>query len=464
MVFSSLIFLWIFLPIVFIGYFLVPDKLKNVFLLLGSLLFYAWGEPKYILLMICSIVINYVIGLLMDMYANRKKVLLICDIIINLVILGYFKYFNFILRIISLGTGRELSSADIALPIGISFFTFQILSYIIDLYRGKFKAQKNLINLALYISFFPQLIAGPIVRYEDIEVQLKYRKQTTEQIASGIRRFIYGFGKKIILSNTIAQCVDLIFALNYAELTGILAWAGALLYALQIYYDFSGYSDMAIGLGKMFGFEFPENFNYPYMSSSIREFWQRWHISLGTWFREYLYIPLGGNRKGKTRTYVNLTIVFFLTGLWHGASFNFILWGLYHGLFQILERLMLRVFLEKHKILAHVYTIIVFVFGWVIFRSDDLIQAGVMVRRMLMPWEYTQSNLIMRRVFDNKTILIILAGVLGSGLMQRLLYKTKNFRKWKDSYLEMAYCGAILFLCIAALASNTYNPFIYFRF
>ena len=279
MVFSSLVFLWIFLPIVFIGYFIVPKKLKNVFLLLGSLIFYAWGEPKYILLMICSIMINYVIGLLMDKSENRKKLLLICAIIINIVILGYFKYFNFLVEIIQLITKKGVDVAEVALPIGISFFTFQILSYIIDLYRGKYKVQKNLINLALYISFFPQLIAGPIVRYEDIDDQLEHREQTLEQTASGIRRFIYGLGKKVIIANTIGQCVDTIFALGYTELTGLLAWMGACLYTLQIYYDFSGYSDMAIGLGNMFGFKFPENFNYPYMSSSIREFWQRWHIT-----------------------------------------------------------------------------------------------------------------------------------------------------------------------------------------
>lgn len=252
--------------------------------------------------------------------------------------------------------------------------------------------------------------------------------------------------------------------MDYIDLTGVLAWVGAILYTLQIYYDFSGYSDMAIGLGKIFGFDFRENFNYPYLSRSIQEFWQRWHISLGTWFKEYLYIPLGGNRKGKIRTYLNLIIVFFATGLWHGASFNFILWGLYHGLFQIIERLGLKKFLAKHKITAHIYTMIIFIFGWVLFRADDLIQAGVMVKRMLIPWEYTKSSLLTGKVFGNKTITIILAGILGCGLIQIILQKIKIIENGKNSYLEIAYCSIIFILCIAMLASGTYNPFIYFRF
>lgn len=301
--------------------------------------------------------------------------------------------------------------------------------------------------------------------YKDINEQLIHRRFTPpEKIACGIRRFIYGLGKKVIIANTTAQCVDTIYALDYIDLTGVLAWVGAILYTLQIYYDFSGYSDMAIGLGKIFGFDFRENFNYPYLSRSIQEFWQRWHISLGTWFKEYLYIPLGGNRKGKIRTYLNLIIVFFATGLWHGASFNFILWGLYHGLFQIIERLGLKKFLAKHKITAHIYTMIIFIFSWVLFRADDLIQAGVMVKRMLMPWEYTKSSLLTGKVFGNKTIIIILAGILGCGLIQIILQKIKIIENGKNSYLEIAYCSIIFILCIAMLASGTYNPFIYFRF
>lgn len=464
MLFSSLIFLWGFLPIILIGYFLIKDKYKNILLLLGSLIFYAWGEPGYIMLMLCSISINYGIGLLMDKYENKKRLLLILDIVINIGILGYFKYFSFFISILNSCTGKGIESTEIRLPIGISFFIFQILSYIIDLYRGQYRVQKNYIHLALYISFFPQLIAGPIVRYKDINEQLNHRVCTPEKVAWGIRRFIYGLGKKVIIANITAQCVDIIYALDYNNLTGLLAWTGAILYTLQIYYDFSGYSDMAIGLGWIFGFDFMENFNYPYLSCSIQEFWQRWHISLGTWFREYLYIPLGGNRKGKTRTYFNLIVVFLATGLWHGASFNFILWGLYHGVFQIIERLGLKRFLAKHKMIAHIYTMMVFVFGWVLFRADDLVSAGVMVKRMLMPWEYTKSSLVMEKVFGNKTIVVIFCGILGCGLVQLIGQKTKIFEKVKNSYLEMIYCSVIFILCIATLASSTYNPFIYFRF
>ncbi len=464
MIFSSLIFIWGFLPIVFIGYFLIRDKFKNMFLLLCSLVFYSWGEPRYIWLMICSILFNYGIGLLIEKYESRKKALLVLDIIINIGMLAYFKYFNFFVEIINRCTGREVESAEIILPIGISFFTFQILSYIIDLYRENYRAQKNIVYLALYISFFPQLIAGPVVQYKDINEQINHRVSTPEKTAWGIRRFIYGLGKKVIIANIIAKCVDTIYALDGINLTGGLAWAGAVLYTLQIYYDFSAYSDMAIGLGGIFGFNFRENFNYPYLSSSIQEFWQRWHISLGTWFREYLYIPLGGNRKGKVRTYLNLFVIFFATGLWHGASFNFIIWGLYHGLFQVIERLGLKKFLVRHKMIAHIYTIIIFVFGWVVFRADDLTQARTILIRMLMPWKYTESSLIIGRVFGNKTITVILAGVLGCGFIQTFLRKTKISERLKNSYLEMVYCSMVFILCIAMLAGNTYNPFIYFRF
>lgn len=464
MVFSSLVFIWIFLPIMFVGYFLVPGKFKNVFLLLGSLIFYAWGEPLYIFLMLFSILINYVFGLLMDKYESRKKLLLVVDIFINLGLLGYFKYFNFLIGIVNRFTGKEIAFREIALPIGISFYTFQILSYIIDLYRGNYKAQKNIIRLALYISFFPQLIAGPIVQYKDINEQLEHRVCTLEKAAWGIRRFIYGFGKKVIIANIAAQCVDNIYAQDESMVTGLLAWAGAILYTLQLYYDFSGYSDMAIGLGSMFGFEFRENFRYPYLSSSIQEFWQRWHISLGTWFKSYLYIPLGGNRKGEIRTYFNLFVVFFATGLWHGASFTFVFWGLYHGMFQIIERLGLRKFLDKHKITAHIYTAMVFIFGWVVFRAESLGKAKMMIERMLMPWKYTVESLAIESILDRKVIAVAVMGIIGCGLLQAVLRKTGILEKLKNSYLEMAYCGVLLVLCIAMLASNTYNPFIYFRF
>lgn len=464
MVFSSLIFLWFFLPIILIGYYIVQNKFKNIFLLLGSLIFYAWGEPKYIFLMIGLILINYGIGILIDKYERKRKLLLVSAVIINISVLGYFKYLNFFIEIINTYAGKAIELREIKLPIGISFFTFQILSYVIDLYRGQYKAQKNIINLALYISFFPQLIAGPIVKYKDINEQLDNRVLSYEQIANGIRRFIYGLGKKVIIANTVAQCVDTIYALEYIELGGGIAWVGAVLYTLQIYYDFSGYSDMAIGLGKMFGFKFHENFIYPYLSCSIQEFWQRWHISLGAWFREYIYIPLGGNRKGKLRTYFNLLVVFFTTGLWHGASFNFIIWGIYHGLFQIIERLGVKKFLAKHKVISHMYAIIVIVFGWVVFRADNLAQAYEMIKRMILPWKYKDIPGLMLKMIGRKTLLIILLGILGSGLIQLLLQKVEIPKKGKNLYLEIIYCVIMFILCIAMLASNTYNPFIYFRF
>lgn len=464
MVFSSLIFLWIFLPVVLIGSFVLSGKGKNIFLLIASLLFYAWGEPKYIILMLISIGINWTLGLLMDRYETQKKFILIIDIIFNLLLLGYFKYFNFGIEIINAFRENKIEAKEIALPIGISFFTFQILSYIIDLYRGKYKAQKSIINLALYISFFPQLIAGPIVRYEDINEQLENRQGTIEKTAEGVRRFVYGLAKKVIIANSVAYTVDQIYALEPSQITGILAWIGAVFYTLQIYYDFSGYSDMAIGLGKIFGFEFLENFNYPYLSRSVQEFWQRWHMSLGTWFREYVYIPLGGNRKGVIRTNINVLIVFFLTGLWHGASFNFILWGVYYGVLQIIERGGFRKILDKHSIFSHIYTILSFVFGWVLFRAENLRQAGSMIVRMLVPWKYTDKVIAWQQVLNNRTILIAILGVVGAGIIQNIVKRRKWVGNLKKSYLELIYCAGLFLVCIIMLASNTYNPFIYFRF
>ena len=323
MLFSSMIFLWLFLPIILIVNRFLRIKQQNLFLLLASLFFYAWGEPKYVLLMLFSIFINWGSGMILNAFPAYKKMILWISIFLNLGLLGYFKYLGLFVRTVNHLFGADrLRQPDIALPIGISFFTFQALSYVIDVYRGECKAQKNIFDLALYISFFPQLIAGPIVKYKDVNEQITNRTVTLEKTAEGIRRFIYGLAKKVLISNILAQGADMIFALDMQEMTGTLAWTATFLYTFQIYYDFSGYSDMAIGLGKMFGFTFNENFNYPYISLSIREFWRRWHISLSTWFREYVYIPLGGNRKGTVRTYLNLGIVFFLTGIWHGASYG----------------------------------------------------------------------------------------------------------------------------------------------
>lgn len=377
MLFSSMIFLWLFLPLVFCSYYLIDKRFKNILLLISSIIFYAWGGVSYSLIMLSSIIINYIFALLIDKAIEdnnlkNKKIYLALCIIINLSILGYFKYTNFIISIInSLSQNKIIELTNIILPIGISFYTFQALSYVIDVYRGHNKAQKNIFNLALYISFFPQLIAGPIVKYHDIENQILNRNESLENIFYGIKRFIYGLSKKVILANMFALSCDEILKQPADELGTALVWCASVLYTLQIYYDFSGYSDMAIGLGKMFGFNFLENFNYPYISKSIKEFWRRWHISLSTWFKEYLYIPLGGNRKRKLFTYINLLIVFFATGLWHGASYNFILWGLFHGFFLVIERIFLGKLLEKNKLkfINHIYVIFVFVIGWVLFRA-----------------------------------------------------------------------------------------------
>lgn len=479
MLFSSLIFIMVFLPVVFFGSrILRKNKYVNVFLLLASLFFYAWGEPVYVFLMLASIIVNYFAGLAIDKYRvgaagsdkqsaggqkNLSKVILILDIIFNLGLLGFFKYASFGTVVLVNYLHLPLKIWGISLPIGISFFTFQIMSYIIDLYRGKFPVQKNIINLALYISFFPQLIAGPIVRYEDINEQLENRTVTIEKSVEGIRRFILGLGKKVIIANTVAEAADRIYGYDPASLSALPVWIASILYTLQIYYDFSGYSDMAIGLGKMFGFEFLENFNYPYMSKSISEFWRRWHISLGTWFREYLYIPLGGNRKGKVRTYVNLMIVFFLTGFWHGAGFTFIFWGVYHGFFRCIERLGFSKVLEKCKPLAWVYTFFVVNLGWVFFRIGGLKNAFIMVTKMfnpLLPNYYSVGELM-----SHRCMLCAGLGILGCGLIQMLPEKIPAVRKIvMNPVVQYLWCAFIFGICIILLASNTYNPFIYFRF
>lgn len=464
MVFSSMFFLWVFLPIAMIGYYLAKDDYKNIFLLFASLVFYAWGEPTYIFLMLLSITVNWLLALLLERYISARTMIFVIDICFNVILLGYYKYFNFLVEIINNIFHKSFVKNDIALPIGISFFTFQILSYIIDLYRREYKAQKSIVNMALYISFFPQLIAGPIVKYKEINSQLNKRIFTMNKMAQGIRRFIYGLGKKVIIANILAKNVDYLYAQNPLELAGWMAWIGSIFYTLQIYFDFSGYSDMAIGLGKIFGFDFLENFNYPYVSHSIQDFWRRWHISLSTWFKEYVYIPLGGNRKGKVRTYINLLIVFLITGLWHGAGITFILWGLYHGMFLIFERLGFNKFLDKHKFFGHIYTLIIVNFGWVLFRANTLLQAKVLIKRMIVPWNYVNSAIVWQEVFSSYSIFIALLGLIGCGFLQVWIPKWKYTDSLKYSIPELAFCSGIFIMCISMLAGNAYNPFIYFRF
>lgn len=475
MVFSSMIFLWFFLPITLLIYNVIDKRYKNIFLLLASLLFYAWGEPKYCILMLLSIFINYTFGLLIynEDSKNKRKFLLILSVIINLCILAYYKYFNFIANNFNLMFGKNIIPVrEIILPVGISFYTFQALSYVVDIYRSKnndglLKAQSNINKLALYISLFPQLIAGPIVKYHDIQAQIDERQASIERVAYGIKRFILGLGKKVLIANTLAAVADDIFALQANDLTTSVAWLGILCYSLQIYFDFSGYSDMAIGLGEMFGFTFMENFNYPYISRSIKEFWRRWHISLSTWFKEYLYIPLGGNRKGKKRTYLNLICVFFMTGLWHGASWNFIAWGLFHGIFLVIERLWLGDLLKKNKFKAlnHIYTILIVMIGWVFFRAEDMKYALIYIYKLFIPTKI--ESLYNAKMFINREIMIVLVlAILLSGVLQAIFPKFKELL-YERNGIKILYAlvlSIIFFACIVSVASSTYNPFIYFRF
>ncbi len=474
MVFSSILFLWALFPVILVTYYLpLPRskaehrlKFQNFMLVVFSLFFYAWGEPKYIFLMLFSVLINFSFGLLIEQKKQKSLLLAFC-VAANLLLLGYFKYFNFFVEIWNqlAGSTAQLSVKTVALPIGISFYTFQALSYVVDVYRGENRAQKSFLYMMLYISFFPQLIAGPIVKYHDIERQIEDRRVTLDDFCYGIKRFILGLGKKVILSNTFAEVVDLAFAYHPANLSRRLLWGTAILYMLQIYFDFSGYSDMAIGLGKMFGFSFQENFLLPYTATSIRDFWRKWHVSLSSWFREYVYIPLGGNRKGTVRTYINLVAVFFLTGIWHGAGWTFIIWGFYHGFFNILERCFLGKWMGKGRwnILEHIYTLFVVLIGWVIFRAPTFSYALDYIRYMFVPHE---CMLQAERFFSTKVTLYMIIGILGSGIVQRLL-RQKNFRFAADSRISLAGMAgymAVMWLSLMLLVNNTYNPFIYFRF
>ena len=469
MLFSSLVFIWYFLPAVFLLYHLVPWKqAKNLVLLAASLFFYAWGEPKYILLMLLSISLNYLFGLGVSGLSGKgiRRLLLALCLGVNLGLLGYFKYFNFGAELVNFLMGREqVSFREISLPIGISFYTFQALSYVLDVYRRDISVQKNPFCLALYISFFPQLIAGPIVKYHDIEAQIGSRTTNLTMQAYGIKRFSYGLGKKVILANAFAQAADRILELPGEEMGTVITWFGVLVYALQIYFDFSGYSDMAIGLGKMFGFDFMENFNYPYLSASVSEFWRRWHISLSTWFREYLYIPLGGNRKGTARTCMNLFIVFMATGLWHGASVSFVLWGVYYGIFLIMERLFLGKWLENNrwKWVNHIYTMTVVVFGWMLFRAEHMRFAKRWLVNMIT-WK--RGIYPLRMYADYRLFFWIIVGVLLCGPLQHMFpsLKKRLYRREETDIWDVAIMAAIVFYATMLLVSNTYNPFIYFRF
>lgn len=457
MVFSSTIFLFFFLPICLLLYYIVPYKFKNFLLLMVSLVFYSWGEPRNILIMLMSIVANYYFGILLEQKKYKKFLWLF--LVFDIGVLFVFKYLNFVVSIVSKLLNVPIEIPGIALPIGISFFTFQIISYIIDVYREDVKAQHNIVYLALYISLFPQLIAGPIVRYIDIEKQIINRKITNEKICAGVDRFIIGFSKKILIADQLANFVEVAFSgRNVSILTN---WVGILAYTLQIYYDFSGYSDMAIGIGKMFGFDFLENFDYPYISKSVKEFWRRWHISLGAWFRDYVYIPLGGSRKGKIKTYINLLIVFALTGLWHGASFNFIFWGLYYAFFLILERQFIGKILQRiPKLISGIYTFVTAMIGWVFFRADNLTSAIEYIRGMFS----FAGNDVINYVFaiNRQTIFCIIIGLVFMFPHVKIEKYIENHEMAKN--LKDMLLIVLFFIAICYMVGSGYSPFLYFRF
>lgn len=473
MLFSSLEFLYLFLPVTLLIYFFSPLRWRNLILLAVSLIFYGWGEPVYVFLMMFTITVDYIFGRLIEKKLDDKKKArkyLFAAIAVNLAILGFFKYAGFIIENLRFIPGLEgIEAPEISLPIGISFYTFQALSYVIDVYRNDTRAQKNIINFGAYVTLFPQLIAGPIVRYRDIDDQLTDRKHSLNMAASGIRTFTAGLAKKVLLANTAGELWKYFSGLPDGELTIAGAWLGITFYTFQIYFDFSGYSDMAIGLGRILGFRFLENFNYPYISKSITEFWRRWHISLSSWFREYVYIPLGGNRRGEVRTYLNLFAVWLLTGLWHGANWNFVIWGLYYFVLLFLEKAFLGKLLEKvPAFFRHIYTLFFVVIGWLIFVFDG---AGSLTlergfRYIGAMFGATAAGFINSAdVWDIARSAFILTVMVfaSTPVARRAFWGAYEKKRWM-SYLSGALCAAVLIICTAYLVDSSFNPFLYFRF
>lgn len=437
---------------------------------MASLLFYAYGEPVYILLMLASALFNYCFARLIS--KHRKKPLLALAVIVNIGVLGVFKYTGFLLTNLNAGLGLSLQIPEILLPVGISFFTFQALSYVIDVYRGEVEAQKNYAKLLLYISFFPQLIAGPIVRYKDIEREIDERTTNINQTAFGLKRFIVGLGKKVLIANTMGSAADYIFNYGAANINVLGAWIGAIAYLMQIYYDFSGYSDMAIGLGKMLGFHFKENFNHPYTASTMQDFWRRWHISLSSWFKDYVYIPLGGNRKGKIRTVLNRIIVFFLTGLWHGANWTFIVWGLFHGFFLLLEEFIPRI-KKLPKFFLHIYTLLAVTVGFVIFRADTINEAFLFISKMFTGFDFSAETMSFAvQALTPYFIVMLFVAIISCGPLSKLtarvsMLENKETLTTGDNIVQtvtFVFAFLLLVWCIIRLAGGSYNPFIYFRF
>ena len=465
MVFSSIPFLYYFLPAVLILYFIVPDGLKNLVLLLASLFFYGWGEPGYVPLMLCSILLGYVFGLLIERYREGKwgSVLLALSVLSNVAILGYFKYADFFLENFNAVTGLSVPLLKIALPIGISFYTFQILSYTIDVWRGQ-AAQRNLISLAAYVAMFPQLIAGPIVRYSDIAGQLIERKHSLKQTSLGIRRFVLGLGKKVLIANQLGELCQLFF--SSGDPSVLFCWLYAIAFTLHIYFDFSGYSDMAIGLGRILGFTFPENFNYPYLSRSVTEFWRRWHISLGSWFRDYVYIPLGGNRVSRGKWLRNVFLVWLLTGFWHGAAWTFILWGLWFGLLLAAEKLLWGRALEEHRVLSRLYVLLAVVFSFVLFNAQSVGDAlGCMAGMVGLGGLPVVSQEALYYLASYGWLLLIAA--VGATPVPKRLTERLEQKSWGENLLtllEPVTLVVLLLLSTAYLVDGSFNPFLYFRF
>lgn len=464
MVFSSLVFMFAYLPITLLAYYLVPRQGRNIFLFIVNLIFYGWGEPKLVLLMVFNIFFNYIGGWLVDKYradAKKKKLFLILTCVLDIGILAVFKYTGMITETLNMLPFLNIPELQISLPIGISFYTFQTMSYVIDVYRDDAPVSKNFIDFGTYVALFPQLIAGPIVRYRDVAEQLVNRRETLEMFTKGVKLFMVGLAKKVIIANTMGTLTTNIFATT--DENGVVGtWVGMIAYTFQIYFDFSGYSDMACGLGNMMGFEFLKNFNYPYIAKSITDFWRRWHISLSTWFKEYVYIPLGGNRKGVKRQILNLLIVWGLTGLWHGAAYNFVLWGLYYGLLLILEKFVLKKFLDRlPSFVQHIYTLFIIIIGWGLFYFTDVGQLGEFMVDLFNFGNGICGDQAFNLIMSNLPMLIIAA--VASTPLAAMLYTRFEHRRfmWIP---ETLYCMGVLAVSTASLVNQSYNPFLYFRF
>lgn len=461
MVFTSITFLFYFLPITLAIYYIMPSKFKNIVLLIASLLFYFYGEPKYIWLMIILIILTYIFGILIDKYKKQSKLFLILSIVIIVGLLMYFKYINFIIENINLLLSNKIHFIYVALPIGISFYIFQMLSYLIDIYRGEAKVQKNILKVAMYISLFPQLIAGPIVRYTTIEEQIEKRNYTFEKFGLGVRRFIIGLGKKVLLADILGELNIIVLGSN--EVSVLYYWLYAISGMLQIYFDFSGYSDMAIGLGKMLGFEFLENFNYPYIATSITDFWRRWHISLSTWFRDYIYIPLGGNKVSKIKWFRNLIIVWMLTGLWHGAAWNFVIWGVYFGILLIIEKIILEKLLKKApKILARIYTLLIVMISFIIFKGDNVTNILQNIGGLL---GINNISLVSKEslYYLKSYFIIIVISIIGCTPILRNIASMKKVHKFIN-FIEPIFLFFILMISTSYIIDGSFSPFLYFRF